>query len=187
LLEACQRGRGWRVVGGSVNWSGKWLGPVVTRADGGRKAHPGEPASFLISAFFLYPRALALALPWNPRLSRSDDAFMGALWRSKGVVLLFEPQAQAVHDEQQHERKVEYVEFRTYAMLFDTLLANRNLPKALAYELFVLAIGAKRYVRRPKRARTYLAAWYRGHRALVSDWHYLRALVRQPLPGDGQR
>ena len=183
LLEAYRRGQGWRVVAGSVNWSGNWLGPVVMRRTGsGRKSRPGELPSFLISAFFLYPRALALALPWNTRMRREEDIFMGALWRSKGVTLLFEPQAQAVHDEQHHIREVGYVEFKTYANLFDTLLANRNLPRALAIEFFVLAAGAKLYFRRPESAWTYLAAWYRGHRALVRDWRYLRALVRQPLP-----
>jgi glycosyltransferase involved in cell wall biosynthesis len=187
LLEAYRRGRGWRVVAGSVNWSGKWLGPVVRGRTGrGRRARPGEPPDFLISAFFLYPRALALALPWNTRMRRSEDMFMGALWRSKGVTLLFEPSAQAVHDEQHHERderEMGYVGFRTYANLFDALLANRNLLKALAIEFSVLAVGAKRYFSRPRSAWAYLAAWYRAHRAVVRDWRYWRALVRKPLPG----
>ena len=105
---------------------------------GAAESRPGEPPSFLISAFFLYPRALALALPWNTRMRRSEDMFMGALWRSKGVTLLSEPRAQAVHDEQHHAREVGYIEFRTYANLFDALLANRNLPRALAIECLFL-------------------------------------------------
>jgi hypothetical protein len=171
LLEAYRRGQGWRVVAGSVNWSGKWYGPVVTGRTGrGCRASPGELSSFLIRAFFLYPRALALALPWNTRMRRSEDMFMGALWCSKGVTLLSEPRAQAVHDEQHHKRDVGYVEFRTYANLFDALLANRNLPRALAIECPVLAVGANLYYSRPESAWTYLAAWYRGHRVLVRDW-----------------
>lgn len=72
LLEAYRRGQGWRVVAGSANRN--WLGPVVMRrTGGGRKSRPGEPPSFLISAFFLYPSALALALPWNTRMRWSED------------------------------------------------------------------------------------------------------------------
>jgi hypothetical protein len=96
-------------------------------------------------------------------MCRSEDMFIGALWRSKGVTLLSEPRAQAVHDEQHHKREVGYVEFRTYANLFDAFLANRNLPRALAIECPVLALGANLYFSRPESAWTYLAAWYCGH------------------------
>jgi len=128
-----------------------------------------------------------MALPWNDRIRRSEDIFMGALWRSKGVALLFEPQARALHDEQHHQREVGYVEFRTYASLFDVLIANPNLPGALALEFLGFAAGAKLHVRRPSTAWTYLAAWYRGHRALIRDWHYLRTLARRSLPGGEPR
>ncbi len=185
LFEAYQRGKGWRVVAGSVAWGEDWSEPVVKRWIGyGRKARPGEPPSFLVSAFFLYPKALALALPWNERIRWSDDVFMGALWRSKSVNLLFEPRARAFHDEQHKSYGVDFQEWHIYENLFDALLANPNLPRALAYECLGFAAGAKTYFRHPKTTQAYVAAWYRGHRALVRDWDYLKALVSRPLPED---
>jgi hypothetical protein len=61
------------------------------------------------------------------------------------------------------------------------------IPRAFAYEFLGFAAGAKYWFRRPKTAWAYVAAWYRGHRALVRDWQYLKALVRQPLPEDRPR
>lgn len=186
LFEAYQRGQGWRVVAGSVAWGDEWSAPGIKRLIGYcRKVHPGELPSFLIGAFFLYPRALALALPWNERIRRTDDIFMGALWRCKGVSLLFEPRARAFHDEQHNADGVKDQESHIYANLFDALLANPNVPRALAYEFLGFAAGAKIYFRHPKTAWEYVAAWYRGHRALVRDWGYLKALVRRPLSEDG--
>jgi glycosyltransferase involved in cell wall biosynthesis len=189
LFEAYQRGQGWRVVAGSVAFGKDWSEPVVMRPIGyGRKPRPGERPSFLVGAFFLYPRALALACPWNERIRVADDMFMGGLWRCKGVALLFEPQARAFHDIQlTNHYVVEWQADGIYANLFDALVANPNIPRAFAYEFLGFAAGAKYWFRRPKTAWAYVAAWYRGHRALVRDWQYLKALVRQPLPEDRPR
>src|SRR5215211_76796 len=68
LYKAYQRGKGWRVVAGSVAWGEVWSEPVVTRWTGwGQAARPEESPNFLISALLLYPRALALTIPWNER------------------------------------------------------------------------------------------------------------------------
>jgi len=188
LLEAYQRGKGWRVVAGSVAWGENWSAPVVKRLIGyGRIARPGEPPSFLVSPLLLYPRALVLAFPWNERIRWSDDVFVGDLWRCKGVNLLCEPQARAFHDEQHKTWAVEDQEWHIYENLSDALLANPNLPRALAYEFLGFAAGAKIYFRHPRTAWAYIAAWYRGHRALARDWNYLKALVHQPLPESGSR
>ena len=191
LFKAYQRGKGWRVVAGSVAWGEYWSEPQVRHPFGhGRPAHPGELPSFLISALILYPRALALAYPWNERIRWADDKFMGTLWRCHDVALLFEPRARAVHDDE-HEARVgpdpygaKGAKWTIYVNLFDALIANPNLLRALTYEFFGLAVGAKTYFRHPKTAWAYITSWYLGHRMLLRDWGYLKALVRQPLPGD---
>lgn len=185
LFEAYKRGKRWRIVAGSVSWTEDlWSKPVVKRPIGyGRKAHPGESADFIVTALFLYPRALALTFPWNDRIRWRDDIFIGALWRSKGVTMMFEPQARAFHDEQLNtysaaEQQGDHV----YVNLFDALLANPNPVRALTYELLGFVAGAKLYFRNPKVAWAYLTSWYDGHRRLVRDWRYLKSLVCRPLP-----
>lgn len=164
-----------RVVAGSVAWGDDWSAPIVMRPIGyGRKAAPGEAPDFLIGAFFIYPRAFALAWPWNERIRTSDDRFMGALWRSKGVQLLYEPCAQAVHDQQHVSYDVKEQESHIYANLFDTLIANPNPMRCVSYELLGFAAGAKLYFRKPASALAYIRAWIKGHRALLRDWQFLQ-------------
>lgn len=115
---------------------------VVGRANCSCAACPRRFSSFHANAVLLRPGvlALALALPQNTRIRRSEDMFLGALWRSRGVTLLFEPRALAVHDEQHHERKVGHVEHRAYANLFDALLANRDLRREQSQPSFTFSL-----------------------------------------------
>lgn len=183
LYETYRAHHGWRVVGGLVDWGVSWDGPVVMRRIGyGRKARPGEKPSFMIGAFFLYPKRLAELCPWNERIRYSDDVFMGALWRSYGVSLLHEPTARAVHDDQKNDYGTLDHDSHIYANLFDALIANRNLPRAAMYEVLGFAAGAKRFFRRPGTAVAFLSAWFRGHSYLVRDWHYLSSAVSKALP-----
>jgi glycosyltransferase involved in cell wall biosynthesis len=184
LLEAYKRGKGWRVVAGSVAWpKDDWSEPVVMRPIGyGRRVCPGESADFIVTALFLYPRALALACPWNDRIRWRDDIFVGALWRSKGVTMMFESRARAFHDEQLNTSTGEEQGDQIYVNLFDALLANPNAVRVLAYEFLGFLAGAKFYFRHPKTAWIYVTAWGNGHRRLIRDWQYLKHLVRKPLP-----
>jgi hypothetical protein len=98
--------------------------------------------------------------------------------------LQFEPQARAYHDEQQNFYDVRSQADQIYTNLFDALIANPSLTKALSYECLGFAAGVKNNFRHPKTAWAYITAWYRGHRALMHDWGYLKGLMRQPLPQD---
>lgn len=183
LYETYRAHCGWRVVGGLVDWGTSWDGPVVMRRIGyGRKARPDEKPSFMIGAFFLYPKTLAEVCPWNERIRYSDDVFMGALWRSYGVSLLHEPTAKAVHDDQKNNYGTSEHDSHIYANLFDTLIANPDLPRALMYEFLGFAAGAKRFFRHPNTASAFLSAWFRGHRYLIRDWKYLNAAVAKSRP-----
>ena len=155
----------------------------MTRPIGyGRRARPGESPSFIVGAFFLYPKALGLRLKWNERIPTSDDRFIGASWRSMGVEFVFAPDSRAVHDDEHNLYGVEHQADHIYANLFDALIANRHLGRAACYEFLGFAAGAKRYFRKRGSAAAYLAAWYRGHRALIRDWRYLKELREPELP-----
>jgi glycosyltransferase involved in cell wall biosynthesis len=180
---------GRRVVSGSVSWDGVWTEPMVMRPIGySRLPRPGEEPSFVQGAFFLYPRAFALAWPWNERIRAKDDIFMGAVWRAKGVRMLFEPEARALHPElplafhpdRIGERALDQ-DSHIYALLFDALIANPNGARALTYETLGFLASAKLYFRRPSWAVRFLRNWVGGHRALLADRRYLRALLaREP-------
>ena len=185
LFEAYKRGKGWRVVAGSTTWPTN-LGsePVIQRPIGyGRKARPGETPDFLVTALVLYPKELILALPWNDRMRWREDIFMGALWRSRDVSMIFEPRARSFHDE--HSTDYELPEQQgdhIYANLFDAILANPNPVRALSYEFLGFAAGAKLYFRNSKTAWDYVSAWYDGHRRLIRDRRYLKDLISKLLP-----
>jgi glycosyltransferase involved in cell wall biosynthesis len=173
------------VVAGSVAWDGNYSRPVVMRMNGyGRSAREGEAPSFLVGAFFAYPRALALTLPWVEMIRTSDDRLMGALWRSHGVRLGFEPDARATHDHEHVKYDVDEQASHIYANAFDAVIANPSLARALSYEIYGFAIGSRRYARNGADARRYLRAWVRGNRALLRDRRHLRRLVRTQLPGE---
>jgi glycosyltransferase involved in cell wall biosynthesis len=185
LVEHYLSARGPRVVGGSVAWDGFFKGPLKLRLHGyGSAPRPGERTDFLVGAFFVYPRALGLALPWNERIRFSDDRFMGALWRQKGITLLDEEGARAIHDpEPGHVYEPRDQWSHVYTNLFDAVLANPDPKRALAYEILGFTVGGRQYLRDREIAREYARAWARGHRALYRDRAYLRDLLRQTISG----
>jgi len=195
LYEAYVEDEGRRIVAGSVSWDGQWSTPKKLRAIGyGRPQRVGEHPDFVIGAFFLYPRVFAEAWPWNERIDTADDIFMGALWRSHGVRLLFHGDARALHpelpansDPERIGATVRHQRCHIYALLFDALIANPSLRHALSYELLGFAASAKLYFRRLSWTVDFLRAWAAGHAGLVSDYSYLRRLVKTeaaPAPGE---
>jgi glycosyltransferase involved in cell wall biosynthesis len=194
LVDRYRQRSGWRAVAGSVAWGNEWSRPIVMRRIGyGRPAREAEPPSFLIGALFLYPRALALACPWIETVPTSDDRMMGALWRAKGVEMLFATDARAVHDHRHYSYGVQVGSSDTpppprhsrdhiYVNLFDALIANRSLLRACQYEVLGFLAGAKTYLRRPGAAWEFVAGWLRGHMQLAKDWGVLRSAARAPLP-----
>ena len=193
LVAHYLEGSGRRVVAGSVSLNGTWSTPVKKRRIGyGRPVIEGEEPDFVIGALFLYPRSFALAWPWNERIDTADDIFMGALWRSHGVRILFAPDARAAHpdvplsfDPNRLAETVEHQSWHIYSLLFDAVIANPSLGRALAYEVLGFMASAKVYLRRPALAIPFLRSWMRGHRRLLADRRYLQELVRKELPADG--
>jgi glycosyltransferase involved in cell wall biosynthesis len=194
LVDSYRRGSGWRTVAGSVAWGSDWSRPVVMRRIGyGRPARNAETPSFLIGALFMYPRALALACPWIETVPTGDDRMIGALWRAKGVQMLFDPDARAVHDARHNSYGVpvstsavpppaRHSKDHIYVNLFDALIANPSLPLACEYEFLGFLAGAKTYLRRPRSVWEFVVGWLRGHAQLVRDWSVLRSAARTPLP-----
>ena len=183
LFETYEAASGHRVVAGSVRWGDAWSSPVVMRPIGyGRAAKPGESPDFLIGAFFIYARKLALAKPWNEGIRTSDDRFMGALWRSNGVKLLFEPAARAVHDHEHVTYGVEHQSSHIYVNLFDAMIANPRPLRALGYEFLGFVWGAKKAIACGPHLFRFISAWSKGHRALLRDYQYLSRLVADRLP-----
>ncbi len=183
LVAAYYSTTGLRVVAGSVCWDGDWSTPVVMRLIGyGRKVRDSEPPDFLISAFLLYPRIMALTWPWNEHIRTSEDRFMGALWRRMGVALLFDPLARAVHDEERVRYGVGEQSCHIYANLFDAAIAAPRIGRLLSYELLGFAAGAKLYCRHPRSAVHYLTSWIKGHRAFLADLGFFRELLARRMP-----
>jgi glycosyltransferase involved in cell wall biosynthesis len=183
-LAACyEAAAGWRVAAGTVAWYDSWSRPRVTRLIGyGRPALPGEAPHFVIGAFFLYPRALGQACPWIESIPTADDRTIGSLWRRNRVQMLFEPQARAHHDERHHYYGVEALRDHFYAALFDALIANRSLLRAVCVEGFGLPAGVKRFVRGPRSAAALIRSWAGAHLLLRRDWRYLNRRASEPLP-----
>jgi hypothetical protein len=187
LVDRYASGSGRRVVAGSVSWDGSWSTPVKKRLIGyGRPVREGEEPDFIIGAFFLYPRRFALAWPWNERIDTADDIFMGALWRSQGVRILFSGQARAHHEElplsldpARLGDTVEDQRWHIYSLLFDALIANPDPRRAVAYEVLGFAASAKLYLRRPGLAIPFLRSWLAGHLRLFADRRYLRELLQR--------
>lgn len=181
---------GRRVVAGSVSWDGEWTTPVKKRPIGyGRPALAGELPDFVLGAFFAYPRDFALTWPWNERIDFTDDIFMGALWRSHGVQLLFEPEARALHpalptsfDASRIDETVRHQKSHIYSLLFDSVIANPSLRRTLSYEVLGFLASAKLYARRPRLLPPFLRAWVEGHLRLIADSRYLWTLVHRELP-----
>ncbi len=183
LLEAYRSGEGWRIVAGSVAWSDDWTRPVVMRWIGyGRSAREGERPDFVVGAFFLCPRELAVACPYLETTPFYDDQLIGALWRAKGVELLYEPLARAFHDDEHTVYDTDHESGRVYANLFDSLIANPSKRRAVAWEILGFAAGAKTFLRRRATAFGYVRAFAGGHRRFLADRPLLRAAARSTLP-----
>ena len=194
LVDSYRRASGWRTVAGSVAWGREWSRPIVMRRIGyGRPAKDGEAPSFLIGALLAYPRPLALACPWIETVPTGDDRMIGALWRARGVQMLFDPGARAVHDQQHNSYGVpvsastepppaRHSKDHIYVNLFDALIANPSLPVACEYEVLGFLAGTKTYLRQPRAIWEFIVGWIRGHAQLVRDWCVLKNAARRPLP-----
>lgn len=192
IVARYEQGSGRRVVGGSISWGAHWTTPVKTRPIGyGRAPRDGEAPDFLTGAFYLYPRALGLALPWNERIVTSDDIFIGALWRCHGVELMFAPDARAHHpdlptsfDHSRMDAAVRDQCWHIYVLLFDALFANPSPRKLLSYETLGFMASTKFFLKRPRWLLPFLKSWCRGHARLFADRRYLRELARMEVPAD---
>ncbi len=172
-----------RVVAGSVRWGDIWSEPVVMRPIGyGRAAKHDEAPDFLLGAFFIYSRQLALAKPWNEAIRTSDDRFMGALWRASSVKLSFEPNARAIHDAEHVTYGIEHQTSHIYVNLFDAIIANPQPMRALCYEILGFIWGMKATLRLGEKLGKFFVAWGKGHRAFVRDYKYLTRLASAQLP-----
>ncbi len=185
LVSRYCQGNGWRIVAGSVAWGEEWSGPVVTRPIGYGTAGDEKNADFYVTALILYPRDLARQFPFNESIPSSDDRFAGALWRSKGVQLMWEPDARAHHDDEHNVGLTTPYHQRAhiYVNLFDGLFVRRSLRWALSVEVLGFLAGARLYMKSRSTAFPYLRAWAAGHKALLKDWRLLRAATSRPLVG----
>jgi glycosyltransferase involved in cell wall biosynthesis len=190
LLSRYAEGNGRRVVAGSVSWDGTWSAPMKMRPIGfSRLPREGEAPDFVLGALFLYPRSFAVAWPWNERIDRRADIFIGAVWRRHRVQIQFAEDARALHDDlpasldpARIAEAVHDERWRIYTLLFDAVIANPNIINALSYEVLGFMAGAKLYFRRPRWAVPFVASWIVGHVRLIADRRYLRALIEgEPL------
>ena len=178
LLDAYDSGEGMSVVAGAVEWTHWTSAPLTMRRIGhGRDATAAEEPEFLVSALLLYPRRLAVELPWNERLWPYDDRYVTLLWRAAGARLGFAPAARARHDVKHSHYPVAHEADRIYVNLLDALLIERGPLRALSFEFLGFAACAKRWRNSPADLFGLIRAWARGHRALVRDRRRLREMV----------
>jgi glycosyltransferase involved in cell wall biosynthesis len=187
LVARYAEGSGPRIVAGSLNWDGSWTTPKKIRDIGyARPVADRESPDFVIGGFFLYPRAFAIAWPWNERIDTSDDIFIGAVWRSHGVEQMFAGDARAYHpalptdaDPSRIADAVHNQRWHIYALLFDSVLANPNLRRTVAYETLGFAASARLYLFKRRWAIPFLRSWAVGHLRLFADRRYLRGIVKR--------
>lgn len=183
LVDAYRRADGPRVVAGMIRFGEGWGNPGTMRRIGyGRALRSGERTSYLLTGLLLYPRAYALAWPWNERVTTKEDLFMSALWRRHGIRLLHEESARATHQGIPKRHDADEQANHIYVNLFDAAIANPDPLRAAGYELLGFAAGARVYGRSFAGFQRYLRAWAEGHRALLRDRHELRALCECRLP-----
>lgn len=186
LVDRYREGSGPRIVAGSLSWDGSWTTPKKIRDIGyARPVNAGEKPDFVIGGFFLYPRAFALAWPWNERIDTSDDIFIGAVWRSHGIEQMFAEGARAYHPELPTDSDPSRVadavhnqRWHIYALLFDSVLANPSPRRTFAYETLGFAASARLYLFQRRWAIPFLRSWVVGHLRLIADRRYLRGIVR---------
>ena len=180
LVAAAELLGGPSVIAGTVGWSHWWSRPLVMRGIGfGREALAGESVEFLVSALILYPRELALALPWNERLWPYDDRYVSLMWRAAGATLGFAPDARARHDDIHTDYPVAHEADRIYTNLLDAVFVSRSARRFLGFEFLSFAACAKKWARSPRGFWGILRAWARGHLALARDVQALRAAVTE--------
>ena len=185
LVEAYERAGGWTVVAGSVAWGSDWSAPVVMRRIGyGRKARTGEQPDFILTALYLFPRELAELTPFNELIRSSDDRFIGALWKARGVTVIYERAARAFHDDEHTTglSTADHQDSHIYSNLFDALFVRRSLWTAACFELLGFAAGIKVYGRSRDSRSDFLEAWWNGHSMLWRDRRQLRAAASASLP-----
>lgn len=180
LVAAHREPGGATVVAGEVRWSHWTSKPLRMRRIGfGEEAIPGEEVEFLVSALILYPRRLALELPWNERLWPYDDRFATMIWRAAGATLGHAPEARAAHDQRQSSYRVSHHADRIYANLTDALLIQRSPLRLAEFELLSFAACVKESWPSPGRLWGLCRAWMRGHRRFARDRRALRGQVRR--------
>lgn len=185
LVAAYHRFPPLTVVGGSCAWSGVYSSAIKMRPIGyGRPARPGERPDWLVTALFLYTKTIGTMCPWNERIDTSDDRFIGAVWRSRGVGIEFEATARAIHDEDHNVERFEphHQHSHIYTNLFDTVIANPHPTRAVAYEVLGFAAGLKAFGRSPATLKPFVSAWVGGHRQLIADRKHLRDLLATGEP-----
>jgi GT2 family glycosyltransferase len=180
----CQE-TGWRVVAGSVSWGAEGSGPVRMRRIGyGTHAESEERGDFYATALLLYPRELVRQFPYPEGILSSEDRFMGALWRSKGVKMLWAPGARAVHDDEHSAYSIDHYEAHIYVNLFDALMVRSSLAWACCFEFLGFAAGARQFRWDVTSQRAYAVAWWRGTRRFVLDRRRLSEMVARSIVGE---
>ncbi len=176
---------GWRVIAGSVSWGAAGSGPARMRRIGyGARTEDERRADFYVTALLLYPRELVRQFPYNERLTSSEDRFMGAVWRSKDVKMLWEPTATAIHDEEHAAYPIRDYEAHIYTNLFDAVMVRRSLVWACCFEFLGFAAGAKLHGRGLHSLHEYASAWWRGNKRFAADRRWLRDLASRAIVGD---
>lgn len=173
-------GGGLKVIAGAVRWSRWTSAPLRMRAIGfGREARVDEEVEFLVSALILYPRRLALELPWNERLWPYDDRFATLIWRAAGATLHHAPGARATHDQRESRYLVGHHADRIYVNLVDALLIERSAERFAAFELLSFAACARGAWPSPRAMAELCRAWARGHLRFFADRKELAKQVRK--------
>lgn len=184
LVDRYASGDGWRIVAGRVFWGEAGSTPVRLRKNGYGVAEIDDSRTdFYVTALILYPRDLASQCPFEEQASWAEDRFIGALWRSKRVQLLWEPTAEARHDEEHNTEAARSQESHIYANLFDAAFVRRSISWAVSFEFLGFAAGAKLYFRRPGPAAEYCLAWLRGNLLFARNWRRLRKVANARLMG----
>jgi glycosyltransferase involved in cell wall biosynthesis len=191
LVEAYVAHAGPRMVSGTVAWGSSWSSPRRINPLGwGDTPRRGDAPDFFVGAFFLYPRALALALPWHerslpgPRRGVADDRYIGALWRSRSVAILFEPRARAHHHPEHNAYGLADEATHVYTNLVQGWAASRSVRRTVSFEVLGFLRGLREYRHDRASLRVYLSSWITAHRAFYEDRRYLREVFTRDLPSE---
>lgn len=183
-LLAAYHASGGGVVAGSVGWRNPW-GIVdwstpqgIQLGGSGRPTGPDESPDYLISAFFVYARDLALAMPWPEHLQWSEDMYMGLWWNAVGVPLGFAPEARAVHDDEHSDRFDG--RSRIYVVLYRDIAARPSPRRAIPAAAWALVTEGRHETARGRPFHAFLAEWTRGVADFAKRARQERRLVTDP-------